>query len=196
MSFKSLCVLVGVMSSAAIVATGCSSSSKSEGGTDSGPIVYSDGGPDGSATDTGPISDTGGGGTTDTGGGTGGNCQIPNGTYTITNTIAAGGTPSASCPPPDSMFTYPPPATDAAVPDVGAVETGPNPCTSTTNGCTVTTTCTIPETAAGFTVNSTETETISSSGVSGSSMTSYVALDGGPGPVANCSYTFTWTLAD
>jgi hypothetical protein len=76
------------------------------------------------------------------------------------------------------------------------VETGPNPCTSTTNGCTVTTTCTIPETAAGFTVNSTETETISSSGVSGSSMTSYVALDGGPGPVANCSYTFTWTLAD
>lgn len=145
---------------AVLFAVACSSSSGDDSSATGGDAAT------GSDTSTG--SDTG---TTDTG--TSSCTPLADGTYTVHSTGADGG---PSCPPPDFNLTIP-----AAVVDAGGVDSGPNPCTSSTDSTTCTTTVTCNSTSAGYTTASTTTYTPSTDGTSatGTSTSTTTEPDGG-----------------
>lgn len=156
--------------SAVIFAVACSSSS----GDDSG-VTNTD---SGTGSDTSTGSDTGTGTETSTT-----TCTtLADGTYTVHSTGADGG---AGCPPPDYNVTIPTPVVDA-----GDVDSGPNPCTSTTDSttCTTTTTCNAP------TFMSTTTFTVSSDGTSATGTSSETILLADGGVYSSCTgITTTYT---
>jgi len=119
-------------------------------------------------------------------------CTVNPGTYTLTNTLADGGTASAECPPPTggATVTYPMPppdaSTDASIPDTGLV------CTVTTTGCTTSTTC--MGTLEGM-YNDMSSITYSvTNGVPSTSTSSALTYLDGAAVTPACSYNTTYTL--